>query len=190
MRDALMAGAYSDDLREKVITAIERGEKKSQISRMFNISRDTIDRWLKRRSATGSVQAAQGYQRGHSHRISDWDEFRALAQTYGDKTLAEMAQLWQGDISERTMSRALAQIGCTRKKDLRRERERDEAKRGAFVAQLATLWRSQRVDVDESGMDERDDYGYGWCEQGKRFEALKSGTRAGRVNMIAACQSN
>lgn len=75
-------------------------------------------------------------------------------------------------------------------KDLRRERERDEAKRGAFVAQLATLWRSQRVDVDESGMDERDDYGYGWCEQGKRFEALKSGTRAGRVNMIAACQSN
>ncbi len=111
-----MAGAYSDDLREKVITAIERGEKKSQISRMFNISRDTIDRWLKRRSATGSVQAAQGYQRGHSHRISDWDEFRALAQTYGDKTLAEMAQLWQGDISERTMSRALAQIGCTRKK--------------------------------------------------------------------------
>ena len=38
-------------------------------------------------------------------------------------------------------------------------------------------------------MDERDDYGYGWCERGKRFEALKSGRRAGRVNMIAAyCQ--
>ncbi len=43
--------------------------------------------------------------------------------------------------------------------------------------------------VDESGMDERDDYGYGWCERGKRFEALKSGRRTGRVNMIAAyCQ--
>lgn len=35
-------------------------------------------------------------------------------------------------------------------------------------------------------MDERDDYGYGWCERGQRFEALKSGRRAGRVNMIAA----
>ena len=33
------------------------------------------------------------------------------------------------------------------------------------------------------------DYGYGWCERGKRFEALKSGKRTGRVNMIAAyCQ--
>jgi hypothetical protein len=42
------------------------------------------------------------------------------------------------------------------------------------------------VYVDESGMDERDDYGYGWCERGKRFEALKSGRRTGRVNMIAA----
>jgi transposase len=43
--------------------------------------------------------------------------------------------------------------------------------------------------VDESGMDEREDYGYGWCERGKRFEALKSGRRTGRVNMIAAyCQ--
>lgn len=38
-------------------------------------------------------------------------------------------------------------------------------------------------------MDERDDYGYGWCKRGERFEALKSGRRSGRVNMIAAyCQ--
>ena len=38
-------------------------------------------------------------------------------------------------------------------------------------------------------MDARDDYGYGWCERGKRFEALKSGRRGQRVNMVAAyCQ--
>ena len=35
-------------------------------------------------------------------------------------------------------------------------------------------------------MDARDDYEYGWCERGQRFEALKSGKRGGRVNMIAA----
>jgi len=49
-----------------------------------------------------------------------------------------------------------------------------------------TIPLAQRVYVDESGMDERDDYGYGWCERGKRFEALRSGRRTGRVNMIAA----
>lgn len=35
-------------------------------------------------------------------------------------------------------------------------------------------------------MDERSsDYGYGWCEQEKRFEALKPGKRTGGVNMIS-----
>lgn len=68
-------------------------------------------------------------------------------------------------------------------------RQRDEAKRTAFIAQLADIALSQLVYVDESGMDERDDYGFGWCERGQRFEALKSGCRQGRVNMIAAyCQ--
>ena len=111
-----MPAAYSDDLREKVVAAIDRGERKSHISQMFNISRDTLDRWLKRREMTGSVNAAQGYQQGHSHRIKDWQAFRAFAQTYGDRTQAEMAQLWQEPISQRSMARALAQIDWTRKK--------------------------------------------------------------------------
>ena len=113
-----MPAPYSNDLRSKVMAALDRGEKKSHVSRMFNISRDTIDRWLNRRKAAGSVEAVQGYQRGHTHRIKDWEEFRAFAQQYGDKTQVEMAQLWLGEMSERTMSRALARIGWTRKKRL------------------------------------------------------------------------
>ncbi len=70
-------------------------------------------------------------------------------------------------------------------------RERDEGKRRAYLEQLAQIPVMARVYVDESGMDERDDYDYGWCERGRRFEALKSGRRSGRVNMIAAyCQRN
>jgi transposase len=41
------------------------------------------------------------------------------------------------------------------------------------------------VYVDESGMDERDDYGYGYAPRGERVYALKSGNRQGRINMIA-----
>ena len=40
--------------------------------------------------------------------------------------------------------------------------------------------------ADESGMDNRDEYECGWNERGEGFYALKSGTRKGRVNMIAA----
>jgi transposase len=111
-----MPGPYSDDLRAKVMAALQRGEKKSHVSAMFHISRDTLDRWLKRQAATGSAKAAQGYQRGHSHRIKDWAAFRAFAVQYGDKTQAEMAQHWPGAMSQRTLARALARIGWTRKK--------------------------------------------------------------------------
>lgn len=40
--------------------------------------------------------------------------------------------------------------------------------------------------VDESGIDDSEDYPYGWCERGKRFDALKLGHRRTRVSMIAA----
>jgi transposase len=42
------------------------------------------------------------------------------------------------------------------------------------------------VYADESGMDNRDDYAYGWSEKGEPVEGLKAGVRQGRVNMIAA----
>jgi transposase len=59
-------------------------------------------------------------------------------------------------------------------------------KRAEFLTQLAEIESSQQVYVDEAGMDQRDDYGSGWNEKGERYEALKSGSRGGRINMIAA----
>ena len=42
--------------------------------------------------------------------------------------------------------------------------------------------------MDESGIDNREDSGYGWNEKGKRFYALKEGKRSVRVSIIAALQ--
>ncbi|KAM3091491.1 transposase [Phormidesmis sp. 146-12] len=39
--------------------------------------------------------------------------------------------------------------------------------------------------MDESGMDERDNAGYGYAPAGERFYDLKSGRRQGRINLIA-----
>ena len=46
-----MPKPYSYDLRKKAIEAIEQdGMKKSEVSQLFNISRNTIDLWLKRQA--------------------------------------------------------------------------------------------------------------------------------------------
>jgi hypothetical protein len=58
-------------------------------------------------------------------------------------------------------------------------------KRQAFLKELETLAPENIVYADEAGMDNRDDYAYGWNERGERFHTFKSGKRQGRVNMIA-----
>ena len=112
-----MPKPYSYDLRQKVIQAIEfDGLKKSEASQLFNISRNTIDLWLKRQVETGDFQALPNLPPGNGHKITDWKKFREFAQVHGDKTQVEMAKLWEGQISDRTISRALKKIGFTRKK--------------------------------------------------------------------------
>lgn len=112
-----MPKPYSYDLRKKVIEAIvEDGMKKSEVSQLFKISRNTIDLWLKRFAETGDYKAKPNQPGGSGHKITDWERFREFARIHGDKTQVEMAQLWEGDISDRTIGRALQKIGFTRKK--------------------------------------------------------------------------
>jgi hypothetical protein len=64
-------------------------------------------------------------------------------------------------------------------------RERDEEKRQLFIQELQNCNPEELVYVDESGIDNRDDYGYGWNEKGERFYDLKSGRRSLRVSIIS-----
>lgn len=68
-------------------------------------------------------------------------------------------------------------------------RERNEEARLAFSLKNSQKEPSERVYIDESGIDNREDYGYGWNEKGQRFFDLKSGKRSIRVSIISAlCQ--
>ena len=112
-----MANPYSYDLRQKVIQAIQLdGMKKSEVAQVFQLSRNTIDLWLKQQAQTGDYKAKPRRPPGNGHKITDWDKFRAFTKMHGDKTQTEMAELWDGEISQRTISRALHKIGLTRKK--------------------------------------------------------------------------
>ncbi|AMW28610.1 putative transposase [Limnospira platensis NIES-39] len=65
--------------------------------------------------------------------------------------------------------------------------ERDQQQREEFIAQIEHMEPQEVVYLDEAGMNSQDsDYPYGYCEEGKRFDALKSGKRQGRVSYMAA----
>jgi transposase len=68
-------------------------------------------------------------------------------------------------------------------------RERDEETRQKFIVKTRDKKPEERVYIDESGIDNRDDYSYGWNEKGQRFYDLKSGKRSIRVSIISGlCQ--
>jgi len=66
-----MPTPYSYDLRARVLQAIDEGMTKTQASRAFKLSRNTINLWLKRRKETGDYKAIEGYQKGYKPKIAD-----------------------------------------------------------------------------------------------------------------------
>lgn len=111
-----MSAPYSYDLRTKAIEAIERGEPKINVCRMLKISRNTLDLWLKRLAETGDYQAITNFQTGSGHKITDWQRFAAFVKEHGDKTQAQMAQLWEEGVTQQNISDALKKLGISRKK--------------------------------------------------------------------------
>ena len=113
-----MPAAYSIDFRLKVLQAIDEGQKKSHVSRILNISRNTIDLWLSQRQQTGSVDPRPYSRRGPAPKIDDLQAFREFASNHGHLTQKQMAEQWPEPISDRTIGKALNRIGFTRKKNI------------------------------------------------------------------------
>ena len=113
-----MGKAYSVDLRLRVLAAIDAGLSKMQAHKTFQISRSTIDDWLKLRAQTGSVQVPE--QRRSGRGLGAHEGFAAFAQRHQHSTLEQMQRAWQQEtqqsVSLMSFSRALRQRDYTRKK--------------------------------------------------------------------------
>jgi len=114
--------AYSMDLRERVVAAVDRGTPRNEIMHTLGVSEPTIRRYLRLRRETGSVAPKPPPKRpfliGQSveHRRALWKQL----EEHDDATLERHCQLWeskQGDkVSISTMSRAIRRLGWTLKK--------------------------------------------------------------------------
>jgi transposase len=114
--------AYSMDLRERVLAAVDRGTPRNEIVRTLGVSQPTIRRYLRLRREKGSVAPKPPPKRPFSigqsleHRRALWKQL----EEHDDATLERHCQLWerkQGDkVSIATMSRAIRRLGWTLKK--------------------------------------------------------------------------
>ena len=112
--------AYSQDLRERVLRAVDQGYQRNDIIKLFGVSRATIKRYLKQRRETGEVRVKPIPGRPPKKLAPLQAGLRAQLEAHADATLETHCQLWkeqQGvEVSTSTMSRAIRRLGWTRKK--------------------------------------------------------------------------
>ena len=111
--------AYSPDLREKVVTAVERGMPRVAAAAAFDVSRSTIKRWLRlRRTGSLAPRSIPGRPARLGAALDAGLERQLRAAP--DAALAEHCAAWEQAsgqvVSPSTMRRAIVRLGWTRKK--------------------------------------------------------------------------
>lgn len=87
--------AYSVDLREKVLRAVDQGYSRAEIINLFGVSRATIKRYLKQRRETGNI-SAKSIPGRPSKKYAPWQAgLTAQLQVYPDATLQMHCQMWE-----------------------------------------------------------------------------------------------
>lgn len=112
--------AYSVDLREKVLRAVDQGYQRQDIIKLLGVSRATIKRYLKQRRETGTV-APKAIPGRRPEKVGPLQaDLVAQLQTHDDVSLEEHCRLWEQShgvrVSISTMSRVIKRVGWTRKK--------------------------------------------------------------------------
>ena len=112
--------AYSEDLRERVVRAVAIGTPRDEVALTYEVSSATITRWLRLKRETGGLapKPVPGPVAVKTEAVMA--ALPARLAEHADAPLGEQCRWWRATsgvtVSTATMSRALARLGCTRKK--------------------------------------------------------------------------
>lgn len=124
--------AYSTDLRERIVAFIKEGGKKSHASRLFKVSRPTIDGWIQLKNETGSLEDPPPPPR--SWRKLTPDGLLEYVKEHPDDILEEYAEHF--NVSAVGVWRALKRLKITRKKRLSYTKKGTRKSAQSFWGQL------------------------------------------------------
>jgi transposase len=113
--------AYSEDLRQKIVDAIERGMPKAEAARTFGVGISTVKRYAIKALRGESLEPAKAP--GKPPKMDERVRKKLLEEDLKERpfvTLRERCDYVEAisgvSVSRSTMCRAIARIGSTRKK--------------------------------------------------------------------------
>jgi transposase len=186
--------AYSNDLRERIVAAVERGEhSQREIADLFGVDLSSVVRLLQRYRQTGSVQP-KPHAGVPKRKLDDQAEARLLelVRQQPDATLAELRDRLGIPCGLMTVARALQRHHITRKKKTlhadERETPRVQAQRRVFLGKMAGVAPTHLVFVDEAGATTAMTRTHGRAPQGTRVQASAPGAWS-NVTLIAGLRT-
>src|SRR5712691_550804 len=112
--------AYSPEVRQQVLRAVDEGKSRAQIIDSFQVSRATIKRYVKQRRETGTVLPRPIPGRPPKKGAALQMGVQELLEAHPDASQQDYCQWWEAthgmQVSRATMSRAIHAIGWMRKK--------------------------------------------------------------------------
>ena len=112
--------AYSEDLRERVIRAVEAGDLREEVAGRFEVSVPSIERWVRLKRDSGGLARRRVPGAMPTKTVGLQAALPERLASRADATLAEHCSWWREvsghEVSTATMSRALTRLGWTRKK--------------------------------------------------------------------------
>ncbi len=182
--------AYSQDLRRRILHAVNQGKPRAEIIKTFEVSQATIKRYLKLRRETGEVRAKAIPGRPAKKGAALQAGLRSQLEAYPDATLAEHCELWESEhsmqVSTASMSRAIHRLGWTRKKKTLRASEQKEADRAGWREQAQTLDAGKLAFLDECGSNIALTRLYGQSPKGKRVYGSVPRNRRANITLLAS----
>ena len=113
--------SYSEDLRRKIVTAVERGTSKSETARLFDVSLSSVKRYVRMAGSEGSL--APNKRPGRTPKVDEKTE-RLLNEDMKERPAATIAErlrflemITGKRLSYSTVWRVLKRLGWSRKKD-------------------------------------------------------------------------
>lgn len=113
--------AYSLDLRERVLAALDRGMSRAEAVTTFAVSHATIKRWVVRRRSGLSLVPGHSPGRSLALGAAELSSLQRRLQAAPDATLDAHLHWWNAQhpdhtVSRATLDRAITRLGWSRKK--------------------------------------------------------------------------
>lgn len=110
--------AYSHELRQQVLRAVDEGQSRAEIIERFHVSRATIKRYLKQRRETGNVHPRPIPGRPNIKGRALQAHIGEQLEAHPGACLAEHCRIWEAEhgmqVSSATAGRAIHALGWTR----------------------------------------------------------------------------